>query len=190
MPAPSSHALPLRELTRAQGYVAYLRVRPRDRELPPDAEAWLDACYQLTERVEHVAGGRAFLDLGVCTEGEALTAVRRLMRRLRQVEWSVQAGMGPSLCLAQLVARTARPRRPQGPLALVAPDAADGFLRLMPVALLPRLHPAGTVSAEVVERLQRYGLPTLRPLARPRAPAPRRQFGAAPRSVLVRPARG
>jgi hypothetical protein len=188
--------------TQGQGYVVYLRVRPCAGEHLPDGEAWktgetrdgeaawLDVCYRLTERVERVAAESAFLDLGACTEGEALAAVRRLLCRLRLAGWHVHAGIGPSLPLAQLVARSAGTQRPRATLALITPDAADGFLRAVPVALLPRVHPAGTVSAEIVERLRRFGLPTLGHLARVGAPALRRQFGAALGDVLARLARG
>lgn len=111
MAAAQCSAPSLRDMTHAQGYVAYLRVAPRSTaELQPDPSVWLDACYRLAQRVERVWVGSAFLDLGVCTECEALAALRPLMRWLRQAGWRVCAGIGSSLCRAQLVVRTARTR--------------------------------------------------------------------------------
>lgn len=134
---------------------------------------WLPACYRLTARVERVSSGSALLDLGACTGHEALAALKTLITTLHQNGFGVRAGIGPSLALAQLAASAA------APLRIVTPEEAPLMLRNMPVSVLANLHPQGTVTSEMLDRLQLYGLRTLGHVARLSEHALRRQFGAA-----------
>lgn len=147
---------------------------------------WLVACYALTTRVERVAPEAALLDLGPCTDAEALAVTRNLLERLAAHGLPARAGIGPNRFLAQLAARacpSASAHRSQEAsamaLALLTPATAPAFLRGVPVSALAELHPRGIVTPEIVARLQRYGLRTIGHLARLGEPALRRQFGAA-----------
>lgn len=142
----------------------------------PGNDDWLLACMRVTERVERCPPHGALLDLGICTSDEACTALAALMARLAAAGLPARMGVAPGLALAQL-ARLRAPART--PLAFVTPADAPAFLGRVPVGILPRLHPSGAVTAEIVERLRRYGLRTLGHVARVGEPALRRQFGAA-----------
>jgi nucleotidyltransferase/DNA polymerase involved in DNA repair len=160
-------------------HLASLAVAPRDRSGSPRREpGWMAACYRLTTRVERVSARAALLDLGVCTDSEALAVMRGLLRRLAVMGLRARAGVGPSSALAQLAALTAPPTLS---LALVTPAGTPAFLRRVPMAALAQLHPAGTdaITPEIVARLHHYGLRTLAQVARLSEPALCRQFGRA-----------
>ncbi len=162
----------------AYPHVAYVRVTPGGGAGGRDDRRgeWLAACYRLTARVERVSAWDALLDLGVCGEDEALAATRTLLCWLGELGMDARAGVGPGLALAQLAALTAPV---DAPLAHVSRAAAPAFLRGVPVSALVQMHPRGSVTPEIIERLQRYGLRTLGHVARLGEPALRRQFGAA-----------
>ena len=158
-------------------HLAYVRVEQRQNgEL-------LDACYRLTARVEQLSARSALLDLGACTDGEALDVIRSLLARLARQGLCARAGLGPDPLLAQLALRAAPPVPSRAPILSVAPEAALSFLRGVSVAVLAQLEwPASTpaaVTRETVERLRRYGLHTLGHVARLDETALRRQFGKA-----------
>lgn len=139
-------------------------------------EDWLDACYRLTPRVERVDASRALLDLGICTDEEAEAAVRGLLVWLKAHGGRARAGIGKSAVLAQCALLAARREQT---LTQVTADAVSSFLRDIPVAVLTRLHPAGRIMPEVVERLQHYGLSTFAHVARIGEPALHRHFSSA-----------
>ena len=96
-------------------HFASLAVVPRDHNRggpprrAPGEPGWMAACYRLTTRVERVSARAALLDLGVCTDSEALAVMRGLLRRLAVMGLLARAGVGPSSALAHLAALTARP---------------------------------------------------------------------------------
>lgn len=166
-------------------HFAYVRIEPPRRDADRTAsnpeqigdDDWLLACARVTALVERCAPRGALLDLGVCTDGEASDALAGLLARLAAAGLPARVGVGPGLSLVQLALLRARARAPA--FALVTPAAARAFLHDVPVTLLPRLHPQGSVTPEVVERLRRYGLHTLGHVARLGEPVLRRQFGVA-----------
>jgi hypothetical protein len=142
----------------------------------PRYDAWLEACYRLTMRVETLPPGGVLLDLGDCTDTEALRAMRGLLRRLVALGGQPRAGIASTAALARLATLTAPARTS---LALVTREAAPAFLRALPVAALAQLYPEDALPTEALERLRQYGLATLAQVARLGVPALRRQFGAA-----------
>jgi impB/mucB/samB family C-terminal domain len=149
---------------------------------------WIEACYRLTPRVERVAASGALLDLGSCTDDEALCLMRTLLRDFSRMGVSgARAGIGPSLSSAQLAVLAAPA---QGRLALVTQGEAAAFLRAVPAGALAQLHPRGLVSAGVIERMERFGLRTLGHVARVEETALRRQFGDAIGGFLAAVAAG
>jgi hypothetical protein len=145
-------------------------------------DAWLAACRDLTPAVERLSPRRALLDLGVCSLDDARAALEALMWRVARTGQRVRAGIAPGLTLAELAALMAPPDQP---LLALTPDALQIFLRRVPVTALLHLAAAGpdrvppSITPEIVERLERYGLRRLGDLARLSEPALRRQFGAA-----------
>ena len=139
------------------------------------ATGWMEVCYWLTARVEQTSRWSALLDLGVCSDAEARSVVQVLLTTLARRGYIARAGIGPTLMLAQLVACTAAPDEQ---IALMLVDTA-AFLRRVPVTVLPEVHPRGSISAEMVDRLQQYGLYTCGHLARLGEAALCRQFGTA-----------
>lgn len=152
-----------------------------------DGSAWLATCFQLTSRVERLSSSSAVLDLGPCTKAEAMAALHDLLQYLSSHGLRGRAGIAHSATLAQL----ALLRADSGTaVACLAPEAAQAFLRDVPVAILTRFHSVGLVAPEVIERLQRYGLRTFGQVARLGELALRRQFGAATGAMLAALARG
>jgi impB/mucB/samB family protein len=120
----------------------------------------------------------AALDLGVCTEQEALTLSRHLADRLRWDEVSLRIGIGPTLPVAQLALLTC-PASQQ--IALVSGAALPAFLTPLPIAALCALDLPIPIPQEAALRLRRAGIRTLGQLARLDDLddlALRRQFGA------------
>ena len=144
--------------------------------LVPDGEtAWLAACYQLTPRVARLTATSAALDLGFCTEQEALTLARHLADRLRWNDVPVRIGIGPTPPVAQLALLTCPASQR---IALVASTAVSAFLKPLPISLLDALVLPISVSEETVLRLRCVGVRTLGQLARLDELTMRRQFGA------------
>src|SRR5215510_5557718 len=74
------------------------------------SQDWLGVCRRISVRVERVAergqwgdGGSALVELGACTEEEALAVVRWLLRELAGVGRRTRVGIATSAVLAQLV---------------------------------------------------------------------------------------
>jgi nucleotidyltransferase/DNA polymerase involved in DNA repair len=139
---------------------------------------WLSAAYDLTPRLERVSARSALLDLGICDEREAWEAAQTLLGQIAGLSLGGCIGVGPSCAVAQLAVLATLTGPAPLPLITIAPAAAPTFLRMLPVTLLPKLHPKGLVCVEQVQRLQEYGLRTLGHLARLGERALVRQFGA------------
>lgn len=161
-----------------------------DRAAPPEERnSWLAACYRLTPCLERLDATHALLDLGACTLAEARAAVEGLLCHLDTLHApgapralsspATRIGLGPTPLLAQLalLAAITQGAASVDRIVAITPDTAPALLRTLPVRLLPRLHPRGTIATETVERLERYGLRTLGQIARLGEPALRRQFG-------------
>jgi hypothetical protein len=145
-------------------------------EPAPEGEtAWLAACYQLTSRVARLTPTSAALDLGSCTEHEALDLARHLADRLRWNDVSGRVGIGPTLPVAQLALLT-HPASQR--IALIASTAVSTFFKPLPIAALCALDLPIPVTAETALRLQSAGIRTLGQLARLDELTLRRQFGA------------
>src|SRR6185437_9166359 len=123
-------------------------------------------------------------DLGRCSSEEARGMCAQALARLAQQGFSACAGAGATLTVAQLAALTA----PACAVQVIPPAQGERFLQQTSVALLEPLAAlaalsstdATRITAEVIARLQRYGLQTLGQVARldRRDPqALRRQFG-------------
>jgi hypothetical protein len=157
-------------------HLAALRVSPLAETSDEATADWFAACHRLTPRVERTGRWSALLDLGICTDAEAVAALRGLVEWLVAAGLQVRAGIAPSAALAQLAQLTCTPHHPH---VVLAPAEVPAFLKRMPVAALLHLHPRGLLTPEVVARLQRYGLRTLGHIARLDELALRRQFGVA-----------
>src|SRR5690349_14746336 len=87
-------------------HLVFLCVTPATRESIPLHEPvwpnWLAPCYQLTPRVQHLSATAALLDLGICTEAEAVSVVAGLLRRLENMSMFARVGIAPTATLAQL----------------------------------------------------------------------------------------
>src|SRR5258708_40018418 len=80
-------------------HFASLAVAPRDHNHggpPRRAPGWMAACYRLTTRVERVSARAALLDLGVCTDSEALAGGRGPLRRPGVLGLRAPRGGGPN----------------------------------------------------------------------------------------------
>jgi nucleotidyltransferase/DNA polymerase involved in DNA repair len=167
--------------------------------LPPASDQrralWLIACYRLTASIERLGQDAALLDLGVCTDAEAVTALQAFIAQLREQEILVQVGVGPSALLAQL-ALLPCPHGPQhAPLALVTAEQLADLLNTLPIGALARLHLPGllgrvAITPTIVARLEGYGVRTLAHLARLDEGHLRRQFGVRVGATLAAVARG
>lgn len=168
LPALTSPALPSGEEPR----IAVLALQ----EPAPDNEtAWLAACYQLTARVARLTPTSAALDLGVCTEEEALAVAHRLADHLRWNEVSVRIGIGPTLPVAQLALLTFPVSQH---VVLISGSALPTFLKPVLVAALCSLDLPIPITEKIVLRLRQAGIRTLGHLARLDELTLHRQFGA------------
>jgi nucleotidyltransferase/DNA polymerase involved in DNA repair len=164
--------------------------------LPPASDQrralWLTACYRLTASIERLGQDATLLDLGVCTDAEAVTALQAFIARLREQEIPVQIGVGPSALLAQLALMHGSHGPRHAPLVLVTSEQLAGLLSLLPIRALARLHLPGQVAITptIVARLEGYGVRTLAQLARLDEEHLRRQFGARVGATLAAVARG
>jgi competence ComEA-like helix-hairpin-helix protein len=99
-------ATPSSPLTEDEPRIAVLALL----EPAPDNETvWLAACYQLTPRVARLTPTSAALDLGPCTEQEALDVACRLADHLRWNEVAVRIGIGPTLAQRIIAEREKKP---------------------------------------------------------------------------------
>jgi len=161
-------------------YAAVSRVPSREvGAIAAEPIDWFAACYHLTPRVERLDADHALLELGRCTEAEALSALYTLLDHLAQADIHVLAGIGPTPVVAQLAIQMASAAHPQAHPLLVSASAASAFLKPLPIERLLTLRPAEMVTVEILMRLQRSGIRTLGQLARFDELTLRRQFGVA-----------
>ncbi|HEV7126877.1 MAG TPA: hypothetical protein VGN32_05485 [Ktedonobacterales bacterium] len=180
------------ETSAQRPFMAFIRCTgdPRDTGYVGDARAareWLPLCYRLTPRLERLGDAAALLDLGTRSPDEARAWLEQMLARCASQHIPARAGIGPSGTLAQLALLCA-PANER--LALVSGAAAAAFPRSVPVRLLRELAPAGLIAAEVVARLEGYGLRTLGHLARLGEEPLRRQFGSRVGAMLAVLCRG
>lgn len=179
LPTSASSALPPGEEPR----IAVLALQ---KPAPDDETGWLAVCYQLTARVARLTPTSVALDLGLCTEQEALDVARHLADRLRWDEVPVRIGLGPTLPVAQLALLTCPTAQR---IILVSSTALPTFLKPLPVAALCALDSPLPITEETALRLRRVGVRTLGHLARLDELALRRQFGVVG-TILAALARG
>lgn len=155
----------------------------------PGDDLWLTACYQLTPRLQRFGPDAALLDLGPCTEDEAVAVMQTLITQLRDQQVTVRVGIAQSGILAQL-ALLHMPT--QESLAHITPEHVDELLHALPVAALAQVRLAAPtpITAEVVAQLDGYGIRSLAQLARLDEEQLRRQFGARIGKILTTMARG
>jgi hypothetical protein len=145
-------------------------------ESAPDNETnWLATCYQLTPRVARLSATRVAMDLGPCTEQEALDVARQLTDRLGWNGVSGRIGIGSTLPVAQLALLTCPASQR---IALVTTSALPAFLKPLPIAALCALDLPIPIAAEITARLHAVGVRTLGQLACLDELTLRRQFGA------------
>lgn len=137
--------------------------------------SWLAACSHLTSRVARLSSHTLALDLGPCTEREAISLSQGLADRLRWASVTARIGVGPTLPVAQLACLTSAASQR---IAIVCSSALPAFLKPLPIALLCALHTPLSISEEIVLRLRRAGVNTLGQMARLDELTLRRQFGA------------
>lgn len=152
-------------------------------------DGWLTTCYQLTPRLQRFGRNAALLDLGPCTEAEALAVVQALLTRVAAWQIPIRAAIAPSGILAQLALLQA-PATEQ--IAIVTAEQSEDLLRALPVAVLAHLRLAvpSPITAELLARLDGYGIRTLAQLARLDEELLRRQFGTRLGTLLAALARG
>ncbi len=164
-------------------------VRPITRSGRAGEDYWLSGCYQVTLHLQRLGHDAALLDLGPCTDDEALAVMRALLDRLRAWRITMRAAIGPSGILAQLAFLHA-PIREQ--LAVVTPEHSMHLLQSLPVAALTRLQLPGalSLSPKVIARLEGYGIRTLGQLAHLDEVQLCRQFGGHVGKLLATVVRG
>lgn len=157
---------------------------------------WLVTCHRLTPHLQRFSDDTALLDLGLCTDSEAMAAVQALITRLHLQHVTLRAAIAPSGILAQFALLHASAHEP---LTLVTADQAATVLREIPVAALVRLQVADPSThtsltpkmlAQVAATLDSYGIRTVAQLARFDESRLRRQFGARVGAFLLAVARG
>jgi DNA polymerase III alpha subunit len=133
---------------------------------------WLTACHQLASHLQRFGPDAALLDLGTCTDEEAVAVVQALITRLRSNEITLRAAIGPSGILAQL-ALLHLPHTPtHEPLTLLMAEQIPALLRQLPITALTHLQFADQTNfplktlAQVVSTLDSYGIRTIAHLAR------------------------
>jgi hypothetical protein len=169
----------------------------RDAQWP----SWLTACYHLTPYLQRYGVHSALLDLGSCTDVEAVSVVQALITRLSHQQITLRAAIAPSGTLAQfaLYHLLHTPASAQTPLTLLTPEQTAGLLRSLPITALARLQFAEptTITTRTLTQaaswLEEYGVRTLghlARLARLNDDFLRRQFGARLGALLAAIARG
>ncbi len=169
-------------------HLAFVRCLTRS-SIPGD-DLWLTACYHLTPSLQRFGHDAALLDLGPCTEQEAVAVMQALLTHLRDQQVAARAGIGPTSLLAQLALLQALSAHQ--PLALVTPEQTRDLLPQLPIVALARLRLAAppVITPEIVAKLEGYGVRTLAHLARLDEEQLRRQFGARLGKLLATMARG
>lgn len=157
-----------------------------------DWPLWLRACYQVTPHLQRFGYNTALLDLGNCTDEEAVAVVHRLITRLHSQQVTLGAAIGPSGILAQLALLQLLHTSGHEPVTLVTREQRSDLLRQLPIGVLTRLQFAdGTIiRPAAVTQLEGYGVRTLMHLARLDEARLCRQFGAHPGNLLAAVARG
>ena len=163
---------PMRSLSSDEPRIAVLALMGQP---PDDGTTWLAACYRVTSRVIRLSTTSIALDLGSCTDQEALAVAQGLADRLRLLNLHARIGIGPTLPVAHLATLTYSASQR---IALVSMAAVSAFLKPLPVASLCALSLPIFIAEEAVLRLRRYGVRRLGQLARLDEPTLRRQFGA------------
>ncbi len=169
--------------------------------LVPGWPAWLTACYQLTPCLQRFSATSALLDLGRCTEAEAVAVVQALITRMAHQQITLRAAIAPSGVLAQLALfhLLHTHASSQSPLTVLTPEQTADLLRNLPISTLTRLQFADQTPitsrelTQAASRLEEYGVRTLAHLARLARLDDdflRRQFGARLGALLAAIARG
>lgn len=162
---------------------------------------WLTACHRLTPQLQRFGPDTALLDLGTCTDAEALAAVQALFTYLQSQSQSqsqrqqvtLRAAIAPSGLLAQFALLQAPAHES---LTLLTATQAPDLLRETSIAALARLRLAdhaiitSAALAQVFARLDGYGVRAVAHLAQLDEASLRRQFGARLGSFLLAVARG
>jgi len=150
----------------ARRHLAFAQLLPPASSSDQRRALWLTACSRLTASIQRLGQDAALLDLGVCTDAEAVTALQTCIARLREQEILVQVGVGPSSILAQLALLHSSQHES---LVLVTSEQVPNLLGMVPIRALARLHlpelPGlpGRVAiiSTIVARLEGYGVRTL-----------------------------
>lgn len=170
---------PSSSLAAVSRHLAWVRCLPHPKH-PGDAQwpVWLTACYQLTPYLQRFGANSALLDLGPCTDAEAVAVVQALITRQAHQQITLRAAIAPSSILAQLALlrllhKHISPQAPAyEPLTVLTSEQTADLLRHIPIAALAHLQFADptivTSSAltQTVSRLEDYGVRTLAHLAR------------------------
>jgi hypothetical protein len=164
----------------------------------PTWPSWLTACYQLTPYLQQFGVNSALLDLGPCTDAEAVAVVQSLITRLTHQQITLRAAIAPSGILAQLALYRLlqTPASAHEPLTILTPEQIADLLRSLPIAALARLQFAGPTTVttrtltQAVSWLEDYGVRTLAHLTRLDDNFLRRQFGTRLGALLATIARG
>jgi nucleotidyltransferase/DNA polymerase involved in DNA repair len=194
----------------ASRHFVWARSLTRIRTEPPGDDhwpLWLTACYQLTPHLQRFGPDSALLDLGNCTDTEAMAAVQALITRLQSDRSlqsrpvTLQASIGPSGILAQLALLRLlhTPAPAHGSLTILTPEQTADLLRELPIMALTRLQFADrslitpAALAQAVDKLDGYGVRSLAHLARLARldeTSLRRQFGTRIGMLLAAVAHG
>jgi hypothetical protein len=103
--------------------------------------SWLTACYRLTPYLQQFGVNSALLDLGPCSDAEAVAVVQALIARLAHQQITLRAAIAPSGILAQLALfrLLQTPVSAHEPLTILTPEQIADLLRSLPIAALARL---------------------------------------------------
>jgi len=155
----------------------------------PGAGEWLAPCYRLTTHLQRLGHNAALLDLGLCTDAEAVAALRALITGLCAQQIPARAAIGPSGVLAQLALLHAPS---QEPLACVTPERVEELLRQLPITVLARLRLPAVLALrhDLMAKLYDYGIRSFAQLAQLGEEPLRRQFGGRVGATLAALARG
>lgn len=147
---------------------------------------WLTACYQVTPYLQRFGVHSALLDLGLCTDAEAMAVVQSLITRLASQQINLCTAIAPSGILAQLALYRLLHTQASAhePLTFLTTEQAADLLQRLPIAALARLQFADSAIitthklTQAVSWLEDYGVCTLGHLTRLDDEFLRRQFGA------------
>ena len=176
-------------VSRHVAWVHCLTERPDDGQWP----VWLTACYHLTPQLQRVGPGAALLDLGACTDTEAVEVVNMLITRLQSQQVTLRAAIASSGILAQLALLHAPAHEP---LTLLITEQSAALLRELSITALIKLQFGDQTMitqaalAQAISKLGDYGVRSLAHLGRLDAAYLRRQFGVRVGTLLVAVAHG